>query len=58
MRLLLVLGLLLLPSLARAGDRAGDFTHYVLALSWNATWCALEGDRRKAAQCDPRHDIG
>ena len=58
MRVLVVLGLLLLPSLARAGDRAGDFTHYVLALSWNAAWCALEGDARKADQCDPRHDIG
>lgn len=42
----------------RAADKAGDFTHYVLALSWNASWCALEGDARAAEQCDARHDIG
>jgi len=47
-----------LPERARADDVPGDFTHYVLALSWNATWCALEGDGRGAGQCDPRHDFG
>lgn len=49
---LLVLILSALPA------RAAEFTHYVLALSWNASWCALEGDARSADQCDPRHDIG
>jgi ribonuclease T2 len=43
---------------ARAEDRAGDFTHYVLALSWNASWCQLEGEAEGAEQCDPRHDLG
>jgi ribonuclease T2 len=28
---------------AAAQDRAGDFDYYVLALSWQPTWCALEG---------------
>lgn len=50
---------LLLPAAAIAeGERAGTFDHYVLALSWNATWCAIEGDARGADQCDPRHDHG
>lgn len=34
------------------GERAGDFDYYLLVLSWNATWCTLEGDDREAAQCD------
>lgn len=54
----LTLALTLLPGGARAGDRAGDFDYYVAVLSWNATWCAIEGDERGADQCDPRHDIG
>ena len=36
---------------ARA-DQAGVFDLYVLALSWNSTWCAIEGDARGAAQCE------
>ena len=44
---------------ARAdGERAGDFDYYVLALSWNASWCEIEGDRRGADQCDDRHEFG
>ncbi len=43
---------------ALAEDRAGAFDYYVLALSWNASWCAAEGDARGADQCDPRHDHG
>ncbi|GMG84989.1 ribonuclease T2 [Paralimibaculum aggregatum] len=38
--------------------RAEGFDYYVLALSWNASWCRAEGDRRNAPQCDPRHDHG
>lgn len=53
-----VLGIGLWTSMANSDDRAGDFTHYVLALSWNASWCRIEGDARDADQCDPRHDIG
>lgn len=33
-------------------DQAGQFDYYVLALSWSANWCALEGDARSAPQCD------
>lgn len=43
---------------ARAGDTAGDFDYYILALSWSPTWCALEGDARDAEQCDPERDFG
>ncbi|MEM9735676.1 MAG: ribonuclease T2 [Pseudomonadota bacterium] len=57
---LAALCLLALPAVAE--DRAGDFSHYVLALSWNAAWCDAEGDGwnegRGAAQCDPRHAHG
>ncbi len=46
--------LLLAPSALRAeGERAGDFDYYVMALSWSAAWCALEGDAREDPQCDP-----
>lgn len=49
----------LAASLARAdGEKAGDFDYYVLALSWNASWCAIEGDARGADQCDAKHDHG
>jgi len=39
------------PALAE-GEAAGDFDYYVMALSWSATWCALEGDDRRDPQCD------
>lgn len=53
---LLAIAVLLLTGLpAKASD---DFTHYVLSLSWNASWCKIEGDARDADQCDPRHDHG
>lgn len=32
-------------------DRAGDFSHYILALSWEPTWCALVGEERGAEEC-------
>lgn len=40
------------------GERPGDFDYYVMALSWNASWCEREGDARGADQCDPKHDHG
>lgn len=59
MRFAGLLCLLLVAAAARAdGERAGDFDYYVLALSWNAAWCAAEGDARDADQCDARHDHG
>ncbi len=41
-----------------AQDRAGAFDYYVMALSWSANWCALEGDARNSPQCDPNADFG
>lgn len=40
------------------GERAGAFDYYVLSLSWQPTWCALEGDARGAAQCDAGRGFG
>jgi len=49
---------LLLAALARAeGERGGDFDYYVMALSWSANWCALEGDARDDPQCDAGRGI-
>ncbi|MCU0829839.1 MAG: ribonuclease T2 [Tabrizicola sp.] len=52
-RILLACAALCWSSAAKAeGERAGDFDYYVLALSWSAAWCALEGDSREDPQCD------
>ena len=51
---LLILGFCLAGLSARA-DTAGQFDYYVLALSWSPNWCALEGDQRRAPQCDEDH---
>lgn len=56
--LLLAAGLGLGGPSRAAGDQPGAFDFYVLALSWNASWCAREGDARGADQCDARHDLG
>lgn len=45
-----MLALLAGPAMAE-GERAGDFDYYVAALSWSATWCALQGDMRRDPQC-------
>jgi ribonuclease T2 len=50
---LLAIALVLSGQAARAeGDVAGDFDYYVMALSWSAAWCALEGDAHDDPQCD------
>jgi len=54
--LLIVAGLTLPP--AGAQDRAGQFDHYLLALSWMPAFCALEGDRRADARCAPGTGLG
>lgn len=33
------------------GERAGAFDYFVLALSWSPSFCALEGDARRAVEC-------
>ena len=36
-----------LAGMARAeNEKAGVFDYYIMALSWSANWCALEGDAR------------
>ena len=51
--------LICLAGSAQAADRpSGDFDYYVLALSWNASWCAQTGDARGAPQCDPSLNLG
>jgi ribonuclease T2 len=52
MRLCLLIVLALLPAAALRAERAGAFDYYVLSLSWQPTWCALEGAARHAPQCD------
>ena len=55
-RLFALLSLLAAPVTAQ--DRAGEFDYYVMALSWSANWCAIEGDARNSPQCDPSTDFG
>ena len=49
---------LALPGFPGAGGRAGEFDYYVLALSWNAAWCASTGDARGDAKCAPGGQTG
>lgn len=66
MRAALLAGSLALAGLglvagAAAQERSGtpgEFDFYVLALSWSPTYCALTGERRGDAQCDPRRGLG
>jgi ribonuclease T2 len=58
-RTLIALILALTATAARAeGERAGQFDYYVMALSWSANWCALEGDARNSPQCETSQDHG
>ncbi|MEM7498269.1 MAG: ribonuclease T2 [Pseudomonadota bacterium] len=36
---------------AAAAEPAGKFDYYVMALSWQPSWCASEGDARGAPTC-------
>ncbi len=58
-----LIALALIASLAGLGARAeearaGAFDYYVMALSWSANWCALEGDARGSPQCSAEEDHG
>lgn len=55
--LILLLSFTAAPVLAK-GERAGEFDYYVLALSWSANWCAIEGDAKNSPQCDTSEDHG
>ena len=58
-RLFLALLISLSALSARAeGERAGEFDYYVMALSWSANWCAIEGDARNSPQCNSSEDHG
>ena len=44
---------------ARAdGEKSGVFDYYVMALSWSANWCEIEGDAKRSPQCDEAEDFG
>lgn len=53
-----LLALLSITYALAGSNRVSGFDYYVLALSWSPSWCALEGDKRNAAQCNTRHDFG
>jgi len=52
-RLILTLAALLTPLPLAARDVAGRFDYYVLALSWQPSWCSATGDARDAPECRP-----
>ena len=54
---ILAAALTLSPPAYADGERAGAFDYYVMALSWSANWCAMEGDDRRDPQCDPGKGI-
>lgn len=58
----LALGLVLIlasPSNpAAAQNRAGEFDHYLLALSWIPAYCAMDGDERSDPRCEDGSAIG
>lgn len=41
-----------------AQSRAGEFDHYVLALSWVPAYCAADGDERRDPRCRDGSGIG
>ncbi|RJE80389.1 ribonuclease T2 [Paracoccus sp. JM45] len=52
MRILSLALVALLPPLPlMARDVAGQFDYYVLAVSWQPSWCASTGDDRDAPEC-------
>lgn len=48
----LVLWLICMAPLAAQSNRAGQFDHYLLALTWMPSFCALEGDGRDDPRCE------
>lgn len=57
-RLLAALALTLAALPAAAQDRAGDFDHFVLALTWMPAFCALEDRRATDPRCAPGRRAG
>lgn len=54
----MIAALMMLASPVAAQDKAGEFDYYVMALSWSANWCALEGDARQSPQCEDTTENG
>lgn len=51
--------MLTLPApVATAQNRAGEFDHYVLALSWIPAYCATDGDERRDPRCRNGRGLG
>lgn len=57
-RIWVVLALTFASPVWGKGEKAGVFDYYIAAFSWSPSWCAREGDKRGADQCDARHDFG
>src|SRR5918993_5390253 len=55
-----LLALTLSPASAQEtrGGPAGDFSFYVLALTWSPGFCELEGERKQRRQCEPGRELG
>mgnify|MGYP001027204611 CR=1 FL=1 len=47
-----------LSQTAAAQSRAGEFDHYLLALSWIPAYCAGDGDERRDPRCDDGSAVG
>jgi ribonuclease T2 len=54
----LALWLMVAAPLGAQGNRAGEFDHYLLALTWMPSFCALEGDGRDDPRCAPGRRAG
>ncbi|WP_323035800.1 ribonuclease T2 [Pararhodobacter sp.] len=54
----IVLFIAALTHTATAQNRAGEFDHYLLALSWIPAYCAGDGDERRDPRCDGGSAIG
>ena len=54
----LIAALLLGTGVHAEGEKAGAFDYYVLALSWSANWCEIEGDAKNSPQCAPDQGHG
>jgi ribonuclease T2 len=58
LRRLIALALTLLLAISFGPARSGAFDYYILALSWNPSWCALSGDARDAPTCAAGAGLG
>lgn len=57
-RFILAVMLMILAAGPGRAEPAGRFDYYVLALSWQPSWCAREGDERDAETCEAGSGAG